>query len=739
MPQQKTPLSRAALAPQGPGAQTNAAVSAVQNMMNEQQQSGTRLMQHVTQLQAAGAMDAQAQRQQVASGVGDIANMISGGLQNMQQERKQREQMVEKVQLQEDLTEFENKLNVETQQEAQRVGLLLKQQEDSTMQEIKRWQSKGEEMQVTHNGVVDTFHNLIKNGTFRNMPNGYKMMNDIYESIKMSEAYVEDHTSPAYVSHAVALMQQAQRDVAAGRDPVDLAALYDRPDSLPYGDVQETGKELNTLDGKTRFRMMLRGGYPEEGLFALQEDDPRRPHINMVTPDVMAQLLVDNATYTSLISDEAKKKFEDYRLRQLDEADRRMAPMAESYEKVANMMDSRAPEAIRRGIQTFMASNPSDINATPQQLFDHVMHQMFPEGGDKISQFAKQVRDRTASLDTPLEFGAAMSLEAAAWAVEDNIVKTLAFTQAGDSGKQGQTMLSTMADQMRSQMTPQQAMQTFGPNSIDRNGQFTPEGLVQAQAKIQAQLEATKSLAGEVRMAANETGALAGFRKEFGKNSRMRDVYLYKYFTGRGDERQKAKDMLYGEIKNQTDSMTLDELQNLSVGATNDVDKMRNIIDSTIEFVQAVGPDQLPKVAALLSGGQIDLTDGNTQKLNAALQSVTERSDYMKLVSQNLADSRDLEKVAKDARANGTPLQPQQMAQLREQKRQGRVSMADKMRAIESGRAGLGDFLGAGMGVLKKNFTKGLGVIGESFQQTGEDISQGVGGGLTQTFNRGDE
>jgi hypothetical protein len=682
----------------------------IQNIFSEQDRSRQKLMGNIEQLQAAAAMDAAGQRQEVAGGVADIANQIAGGMQRLQEEKKAREEGREKVRLQEDLMQFEQKLNQESQQEATRIGLMMKQSEEATMQEVKRWESKAEDTRTNHNATVTAFHDILKSGAFRRMPNGYKAMHDIHEAIKMSEAYVEDQTSPAYISHAMNLMHQAQRDIAAGRDPMDLAAMYDRPVTAPFEGIRETGKNVNTLDGKTRFRMALRKGYPEEGIFAVTEDDPRREHINLVTPDVLAQLLVDNATYTTLISDEARTKFEDHTMRKLDEADRRLAPMAESYEKVSTMMDKRAPEAIRRGLHNFtIKGTGQDVG---RELFDTILGEMFPQGGPQISKLAGELRDRTAALDTPLEFGAAMSLEAAAWAVEENAIKTLAFVAGGEGKAGGTPLLAGMAEQVRGRLSPAEMTRLFGPGVVDERGEWADgTGVIKAQTKLQEALESVKAYAGEVRMAANETGAVNGFTKEFGKNSRLRDIYLYKYFTGRGDEKEKAKNMLYGDVQKRAGEMQIGDLQNLEVADSPEIGKYHNILDSMLEFVGVVGPDQLPKVAALLSGGQVDLTDGNVAAFNAGAQTMTERSDYMKLSRMALQDQRELVEIAKKSREQGVPMAPEQMLSEKKARADRRASFAEQLRRAK------------GSGGVSGAFRQGVFAAGAAGAEVGAGLS----------------
>lgn len=706
-------LSRASLGPSGPGPQgPSAAMQLIQDMAVQNQQTLQKSQQRIVQMQQESDRQMQMQAQQMQSGVMDVANQVAAGIQGRREEQKQRAARVEDMRAQEDLMLFQQKIAEESAAEGRRIGLAMKQANEATMTEIQRWTAKGDQMKANHTAVVGAFNDMVSKGVFSNMQGGYQKMADIQRSLRMSEAYIEDHTDPSYISHATNLMQQAERDIAEGRDPMDLAAVYDRPTSSPYEGVTPTGKAVDNLDGQTRFSMMLRGGYPEEGIFALPVDDPRRDHVNVVTPDVMARLLVDNATMTGLISAESKNKFVQQRMKALYDADGKYQQYAQQYRQITDLMVGRAPAAVSMGAEAFVVDpSPEKWQNPGQTMFAHSLKAMFPEGGDQIMQLANGIRNRTVQLDTSMEFANAASLESAAFAIEARAIDALSTAQQS---------LPALVDQFYA-THPEAAVQMWGDRTSD------PASMVRAQAGMQKMLEGLKSYAGEVRQGANEVGALEGFRREFGTNSRLMDTYLYHYFTSKGEDKAKAEKMLYTDAAQAADRMSLEDLDRMSVEPTEEIQSYRNILDSTIEMVQQVGPSQMPKLAALLSGGQVDLTDGRIPAFNAATASIAERNVYVQLAVDALKDSKDLQKMARERASQGAPMSAEEvlMEKNRKNEMRGAKAKAYGQTYKETGAIGVGlRGAAAAPGVAVRGMSQGIQQVG----QAGRSIGTAMGG-----------
>jgi len=676
MPQQQG-LSQASFAPQGPGVQgPSAAIRALQEMASLDSQRSQKATQRIMQMQQQADQQAQAQAQQIQGGVTDLANQVAGGLQRMQDQKHERELRVEQTKTSEDMMLFQQKLATESQKEGERIGLAMKQANQATMNAIQTWNAKGEQMRANHNGVGAAFDIMVNEGTFGNIPGGYQKMADIQKALRMSEAYVEDHTDPSYLSHATNLMQQAERDIAEGRDPVDLAAMYDRPTSSSYAGIDKPMKRVDSVAGEQRFAMMLRKGYPEEGIFAMAQDDPRREHVDIVTPDVLARVLIDNSTMSALITNESRKKFMDYQMRSLVEADGKYQQYSSQYKKINEMTNARAPEAVRMAIESFNYNpDPGKFSEPGKALFDEALMAMFPEVGNKLAKMADGIRNRSTAMDTAVEFSSAATLESAAMAIENRAIFGLVTSQNAS----GSGLAEAALDYLQA-VGPEAAAQKFGPDSIDKNGEYTGVGMVKAQREVQKSLEGLKVFAGEVRQAANEVGALEGFRKEFGTNSRLTDLYLYNYFTAQGEAKTKAQEMLYGQIQQNVDELALEDLDRLSVAPTEQTTQYRNILDSTLEMVQTIGPYQLPKIATLLSGGQVDLTDGSIQKFNAGTASTAERSAYLQLTLDAMRDKKEIAKSVAKMKAQGRPVTPEQVLQMRKAKQDERAQKAETLR-----------------------------------------------------------
>jgi hypothetical protein len=686
------------------------------------------------QMQQAGQQQMAMSAQQMQTGVSDVANQVAGGMQKMQEDRKRQREKVEGVQLQEDLLEFQQKLSTETAAEGTRIGTLMKQAQEATSMEINNWREKGTEMKSNQTAVKDQFGKMVASGMFRRIPNGYKMMDDIWKALKNSEAYVDDHTDPAYISKAVNLMHQAERDITAGRDPMDLAALYDKPKTTELAGITETGTPMADPDGAVRFADSLRNGYPAEGIYSVAKDDPRVTNTKLVTPTAMARLLVDNATYTSLVSDESRQKFVQGRMKQLDDEARLFGPMSDNYEKVSNMMFGRANAAVRQGVTKF-ASNPDNkkFANTPKAVVENILTEMFPDTPG-MAAFAQGIRDRTIELDTPAEFASVMTMEAAAAAIEKRVIGALTSMQAGvgtDQKGQAASVVSQMAEQWASSTTPDQINQMLGAGSVDKGGSLTGVGLVRAQSHIQGLLEQAASYAGELRDAANSQGAVQGYVQQHGDTARLRDVYLWMHNAKTAEDKERAQKLLVGQLEGQADQMSLSDLQGWEPTVNEKAQASRTILDSTLEFVQAINPDQLPRVAALLAGGQVDLTDGRIAMLNSARQSAEERSSYLQLVKEQMKDRKEMAAQIKEARAAGVPIDPRVQLGETRKRQQNRMTLADKLRAIDEGQVGLGDIFGAGVSDLGQRTRRGYAKIGAGIGQAGSWVGRNLSKGVT--------
>lgn len=731
MPQKpKQQLSMASLGPQGGGSQgPNAAVQAVQQQADIHAKHSQMAIQKIMQMQQEAQNQLAIQGQQLQSGVADVANQVAGGLQKLQEDRKREREKVEGVQLQEDMMEFQQKLQQDAALEAQRIGMLQKQAQEATANEIANWREKTTDMKMNLSAMKTEFNTMVASGMFRKIPNGYKRMDEIWKSLQNSQAYVDDHADPAYISHAVNLMHEAERDILAGRDPMDLAALYDKPKTSGLQNIGETGTPLANPDGRTRFNDQIHGGYPAEGIYSIPEDDERLKSIKLVTPGAMSRLLIDNATYTSLVSDESRQKFIQSRMKQLDDEARLFTPMAENYKKVSDMMFQRSNEAIRRGVDRFsLDPNPQKFQLTSQNVVNHIIEEMFPEAPG-MAQFAQGVRDRTIELDTAQEFASVMTLEAAASAIHENILGVL-HPKLAEGKDEKNTKLSAMTEQWASQVAPQEKVRLLGRDALNKNGTLTEVGLVRAQSHVQGLLEQAASYAGELRDAANAQGAVQGYVEQHGDTARLRDVYLWMHNAQSAQDQERAQKLLFGQLEGQADQMTLTELEGWQPVETDKARYSRSILDSTLEFIKAVNPDQLPRAAALLSGGQVDLTDGRIPALNAAAQSAAERSSYMKLVQEQLKDRRETSKQMQQARAQGVPINAQMALANTRHRQQRRTALADKLRAIDAGQVGLSDIFSAGAEDLLQRTQRGYAKIGAGIGSAadylGENFSKGM-------------
>lgn len=700
-------MSKVALGPQGPGVQgPNAAMQAIQQMAQNQNQQAMKAMTAMQRVQ-------QEAHDQTSSAVADVANQVAGGMAKLQEERKARKEKVENLQISEDMAQFNQQLQQDASMEAQRVGTMLKNSRDATMTAVGVWNEKRNAMRTNIDAGWAKFNAMREKGVFRDIPDGYKMADQIWKSLKTAEAYHEDNFDPAYLSHATKLLADAERDTVEGRDPMDLAAMYDKPVAQEYAGVK--GDKMPDVDGKTRLQLDMRDGYPKEGMLAMRVDDPRRTTAKVVTPDLVAQAVMREAEYSSIVSEEGRDKWMRGQMKNFHEGIGQLSRMAESVESVSDMMFARSPQAIQQGVLKF-ANDPraSKFSDVGENLGKQMLFEMFPESGAQMVDLAGKIRDRTVTLDTAAEFSAAMALEASAAAIESRANLLIGAANDGSLSKdergKAQTMMSRLSEQWASSQSPANVARVVGSDGVNKDGTLTAVGLARAQFHVQGQLERTASWAGELRRSAKASGAVSEFQTQFGTKMRLGEILTFKWLDEHGQDRQKAIDLLYNQgekkIAEQAKTLDLTDLQNVGVEESPELKRSMSIIEATLKFVNEVQPTQLPLAAALLSGGQVDLTDGRVPSFNAATQTESQRDEYMKLVQEALKDHRETRDAAKKSADGGMPWTPEQGLQNKKARESRRQQIADQLKKARGGSTGvMGHFktglatIGAGLGV----------------------------------------
>lgn len=745
-------MSQVALGPQGGGVQgPTAAMNLIQQLAQNQQQQATKSMQAIVKMQQEAQMQAEAQAQQSASAVQDIANQVSGGMQKLHEERKQRKEKIEDTKIQEDMMVFQQELAEGSVKEAQRIGTMIKTSREAAMNAVNVWREKKDGMRTNIDAAWSKMNKDLASGKFEGRQGE---ADKIFQELRHAEALHEDAFDPAYTSGVAKQLADVERDIAEGRDPMDLAALYDKPSVQEYAVVNGSNKNPY-IDGLTRYQMDLRDGWPKDGLMAMKVDDPIRGRVRTVTPDVVAKALLLNNDYTSLITDESRKIFFKAQLKSFDKGLTQLSRAAEAAEQVSTMFFARGPGAITEGYQAFLSDpRPNKFQNIGENLGLSVISKMAPEAGSQLVQLAMDIRDGTASMDTAGELAGALQIEAMAAATESYLKLIVSDINAGSLGKdkkgESQTNISELSKQWAAAQKPGYVAQLVGAGGVEKDGvTLTGTGLATVQFKMQEELGKAAVWAGELKRSAKKMGANKEFATQFGTDARLSEIMTFGWLAEKAEDRDKAKALLFGKgreaLAEQSAAKweglspadraryarpTLGDIEDLQVTEGEGLRRNRTILDHYLQYVEHFSPHELPLLANLLAGGKMDLTDGNVKAFNAATESAEAGDEYMMLAKAKLMDYREIAKAAKKAQGEGTPWTPEQGLEVYKERAEGRKVLAKQLKQFKGDPKSQMDFwtqwVGTVAGIAAKNFQGNIERLEEIGQSVGSAVSRGV-------------
>jgi hypothetical protein len=663
---------------------------AIQQMAQAQDATAKKAMMSMQKVQMEGEQRAAAQAAQMQSGVQDIANQVAGGMEKMQAKRERKEAEVEGMRQSQDMAKFQAQLQQEAVAESQRIGTLLKNSRDASMTAVTVWNEKKDSMRDNISTAWASYRQMHKDGTFRDIPNGAAISDEVFKNLKNAEATHIDQFDPAFLTRATKLLSTAERDIVEGRDPMDLAALYDSPNTSLYRDIEGGDGPLPEISGQMRMELDARGGWPANGLMSMQADDPVQKHVRIATPDVMAQVLMMDADRAKLITEEAREAFSrsDLRIRRdtLDLLNKDF----EAHKQVSTMHFNRSVPSITEGSRLFWNDpRSSKFDDIGENFGMQLMATMLGEqAGQDMPELIQGIRDRSVTFDTASELTAAMHVESAAAALEHRLHQVLTVANGASLGadKDGKahTMMSDLTKQFASTPAGQQQLKAQLPaGSFDNKGVLTESGLASAQFVMQNQLQAASAWLGETRESAKQMSSYKEFSKVLGTQSRLAEIATFGWLNDHADDADKAAAMLRSEddaasvarAKDVAGQMSGAELREragagadwtmggvskLKFEAAPEVKRSHSMIENFLAYTNHFHPHEVPIIAHFLSGGQVDLTDGNVPKFNAATQNAAEINEYIALADSANKARRELNKQAKKASDSGTPWTPQQ-------------------------------------------------------------------------------
>jgi hypothetical protein len=456
-----------------------------------------------------------------------------------------------------------------------------------------------------------------------------------------------------------------------------------------------------------------RGGWPKNGLMAMDVNDPVNKHVRIATPDLMARVMMLDADRAGLVTEEAREMHTRASMRNQRDILDMLNKDFESHRQVSTMHFNRSVGSIMQGSRTFWNDPRSGkFDSIGENFGMQLMATMLGDQADaSLPELISGIRDRSASFDTASELTAAMHVESAAAALEHRLHQMLTVANGASLGadKDGnaKSMLSDLANQWASTPGGRAYFSQNLPKGSFDGEKLTPSGLASAQFIVQEQLQSASAWLGETRESAKQMSSYKEFAKTLGTESRLAEIITFGWLQEHADDTEKAANMLRGEHEKTMEAtarseagqmsgaelrerygkdgqLTMGDLSRMKAEPSPEYKRSKSLIQNTLEYTNHFHPHEVPVIAHFLTGGQVDLTDGNVPTFNAATQSAAENHEYIALADNSNKQRRALSQAAKKAQDGGMPWTPQQGLQAKTEMESNQAEHARKLKQYRS-------------------------------------------------------
>lgn len=242
---------------------------------------GQAMNKMTTQIGKASEMQAREGQQQMAN-VANMAEMSynqamkKADTQHAEARQDAATQNAREYQLQ--ASDYQAALNKQVESEAKEVALLLTQQQQAQQRVIHDHERSVATVQDAGNQAFKWIYNMdATNGWNQLGAGGLKLREDMLQLTHTSRALAEDYDNSPYMDKFFALKEQADKDIIAGSPEYQSLSGTRPPQMLiPVPESMTHAKDLDlpVYSKQEIADMELRNGYPKDGLWAMQVNNP---------------------------------------------------------------------------------------------------------------------------------------------------------------------------------------------------------------------------------------------------------------------------------------------------------------------------------------------------------------------------------------------------------------------------------------------------------------------------------
>ena len=314
-PQRRTgALAQAAMGRQGGGGGGAAGITqALQQFMQTFTQSMNKMATGIQKAQVQQAQESQQHMANVANVAEQAYNHAQRQAEMQHAEARQDAATQNAREYQANIENYRDALQRNVEKDAKSVALLLNQQEQAQKRVIHDHEKSVATVRDAGNQGFKWIYNMDATGEWNQLgPEGLELRATMLELAHTSRALAEDYDNSPYMDKFFALKAQADKDIIEGNPEYQSLTDVRPPQMLipvPESMLRAKDLELPKYSKEQIADMELRNGYPKDGLWAMQTDDPKRFLVNPVGFRAMMAAKQEDATLALLSSAAAKQEF----------------------------------------------------------------------------------------------------------------------------------------------------------------------------------------------------------------------------------------------------------------------------------------------------------------------------------------------------------------------------------------------------------------------------------------------
>lgn len=397
MPPMGSSLSQAALSNMQPrhGGGGDAMSAALQQFLEANNRTIQQLVQTVQKLQQAQAEQAASAQQQVANTVTDMANRITAQAEEEKARKERSADIKEQRDYAMDVAEYQNKLQQQAAKDAQLVAQQQEEQTAAANRYLMEWERQSKTIPATNEYYRQVVGMLDELGHWDNIPDGLQMRRQLLHDLAASEAWNENHFASPYADRVASTLSRTMQAITKGEPYEDLTGVRPDPGMVPIrADViQDIGIDLPTYSEEELAKIRNRSGYPPNGVFSLETDDPAWKLVSPTTYSFLMRMRADDEINNFLTMSQAQKERLEGQARKALKDEETLAGLEAVAMKSLDIYKGMAPGAVETGLGDWIAGARMSAVPPEKALTHRILTHLFSATKPEYANMALRLTD----------------------------------------------------------------------------------------------------------------------------------------------------------------------------------------------------------------------------------------------------------------------------------------------------------------------------------------------------------